>query len=54
MKVAVYFNGSIEIRLSPEGPLEKLALEEMAEAAGKGKTVTLSGTESGATVSVER
>jgi hypothetical protein len=41
MKVELHINGSHQVVLIPETRIEKAMLEEMAEAAGKGRAVRL-------------
>ena len=50
MKTEIRANGSIELHLVPETPIERLATEQMAEAAAKGQRVTIHQNDSGALV----
>lgn len=58
MRVELHINGSNQIQLKPETPLEKALLGEMLAAAGKGKSVSLQPVSftdvDGAVVSVEK
>jgi hypothetical protein len=51
----IRINGSLQVELHPETPIEKLVLEEMASGAMRGKSVTMSVAEDGKyLVGVER
>ena len=44
MKIVSTVNGSVELRLSPENPLEEAILHQIATSATMGKKTVVSGT----------
>lgn len=54
MTFELHVNGTLQVELKPEGPVEKLILEEMVERAAKGAPVALAVSEGGVVVSVAR
>jgi hypothetical protein len=54
MQVTKTANGHIQLVLTPENPIERIFLSEMAERASKGQAVTITGGSDEMTVSVEQ